>query len=125
MVIDVVIRDLQSKKSIHEGPIEVDLVHSFQPINLYLKAETEEFHVLRVHQVMNLMFSHKSNGTKIVFHADGYVVLNNEDGLLNLVIGKSYCFINNMFDANYVAESLFPIDGFENFYLLEYSKGNS
>lgn len=122
MVIDVVIRYQQSTKSIYDGPIEVEVVHSFQPTNLYLKAINENFITRKVHQVMSVIFSHKINGIKLVFHADGYVVLNKEEGSLKFVIDNSYCFINDMFDANYEAESLYPIEVFEKFTVVELPK---
>lgn len=122
MVIDVLIRDLSKNKSIYEGPIEVDVVNSFQPTNLYLKAVNEHFNTLKIHQVMSVIFSLRRNETKFVFHADGYVVLDNDEGSLKLVINKPNCFVNDMYDANYVAENLYPIEVFERFIIIELSK---
>ncbi len=122
MVIDVVIRDQSSKKTIYEGPVEVEVVNSFQPANLYLKAVHEDFYTLRIHQVMSVMFSLKKNETNFVFHADAYTVLDNDEGSLKLVINKPICFVSGMYDANYVAENLYPIETFERFIIVEISK---
>ncbi len=122
MVIDVVIRNRSSKKTIYEGPVEVEVVNSFQPTNLYLKAVHEDYYTLRIHQVMSVIFSLKKNETNFVFHADAYTVLDNDEGSLKLVINKPNCFVNDMYDANYVAENLYPIETYEKFTVIELSK---